>query len=576
MVSYDPRSVGTGPTMELAKQIHAEKYRSDGETYEEAMSRIANHLKDDEENFYALRYLISHQHFLLGGRIQQSCGSMWNTTALNCFVMDKMPDSMSGIMRIAAEIAETARLGGGVGLDISPLRFRGSMISTTGSVSAGPVVIADIFDAVLQAVSSSGHRRGAGMLVMRVDHPDIIEFVRSKHNHTRFKAFNLSVAVTDEFMRAVENDGPFSLVFEGKTIKHIKARALWEEIMRSTWEWADPGVLFIDRINHMNNLRYCEEIAAANPCGEQPLPPYGACLLGSVNLTKYVMDIGFNYDGLAHDIPIMVRAMDNVVDRTSYPFGQQKVEAIQKRRIGLGVTGLANAIELFGDIVDLNSSYGSNNFLKYMELLMKAIANEAYRASAMLAKEKGTFPLYEAKHYENSPFVRMLDDDVQELIHKHGLRNSHLLSIAPTGTISLTADNVSSGIEPVWSYEYDRSVIMPEGMVTETIYDYAYKNWGVKGKRATECTIDEHLDVLLMATKWCDSAVSKTINLDPNTPWDEFKDVYTKAWKGGAKGCTVYNPSGKRFAQLGVEKHEEVEEGTACYVDTETGKKECG
>lgn len=405
------------------------------------------------------------------------------------------------------------------------------------------------------------------MGVLRVDHPDIEEFIRSKQNEDRFRAFNISVGVTDEFMCAVRDGTDFALQFGGRVYKRIDARALWEEIMRSTWEWAEPGVLFIDRINEMNNLFYCETIAATNPCGEQPLPPYGACLLGSFNLTKYITDEGFDYDKLKSDIPVVVRAMDNIHDHTFFPLEAQSKESADKRRMGLGVTGVANAGEVLGH------EYGSDDFLDWLSEVMETIRDEVYDASVTLAKEKGAFPLY-TDEYLKGKFIKTLAPRIRKRMKKYGIRNSHLLSIAPTGTISLSADNVSSGIEPVFSHYYDRTIQTFDGPIVERVTDWAYREHGVSGRTATECSAFDHLNVLATTQHYVDSACSKTINVDPSTPWEDFKRIYTLAWELGAKGCTTFNPSGKRFGILNEVKEEEPK-AEACYIDPATGKKSC-
>jgi len=562
-----------GPTLRISQEMHATKYRGEGETYGESATRVADALSDDTSHFHAFRDIIRPQRFMPAGRVQSSAGSPRATTAYNCFVMGTIPDSMAGIMRIATEAAETMRRGGGVGYDFSTVRPRLSRIVSMDTQSSGPVSFMNIFDAVCKTIASAGNRRGAMMAVLRVDHPDIEEFIRCKQNATELTQFNISIGITDEFMEAVINDTEFELKFDGRVMKRISAVALWDEIMRSTWDWAEPGVLFIDTINRMNNLGYCERIAATNPCAEQPLPPYGACLLGSFNLVKYVVQgvAGnyFDYTQLRADIPYAVRAMDNVIDRTMYPLPEQEVEAKNKRRMGIGVTGAANAIEALG------YPYGSEGFCNTLDTILDLINNECYRASALLAADKGAFPLFDKAHYADAPFINGLDDDVQELIFTHGLRNSHLTSIAPTGTISLCADNVSSGIEPVFAYEYDRTIQTVDGPIIEHIEDYGLRVFNVKGKRTQDCTIDDHLAVLEVASRHVDSAVSKTCNVDPNMPWDDFKDVYIRAWEFGAKGCTTFNPSGKRMGILNAKPASEEEQGAACYIDPETGSKTC-
>jgi len=560
-----------GPTLRISQEKHAEKYRLEGESFYEAQTRFANALKDSPEHFMALREILLPQRFMGGGRTQAAIGAPRTLTAFNCFVSSTVDDSMESIMQTATEAAQTMRLGGGIGYDFSNLRPKGDNIVSLGSRSSGPISFMQIYDAICKTIASAGHRRGAQMGVLRVDHPDIEEFVRSKQNSDKLTAFNISIGITDEFMEAVAANATFNLVFEGRIYKTVNAKNLWEEIMRSTWEWAEPGVLFIDRINEMNNLWYCEEIAATNPCGEQPLPPNGACLLGSYNLVQYVIPKGkgyaFDFDQFKADIPVITRAMDNIHDNTTFPLPAQEEESISKRRMGLGLTGVANAGEICGH------EYGSKGFLRWLKQVLTVFRDETYNASVDLAIEKGAFPLFDVAKYLEGGFIKTLPEELRERIRKHGIRNSHLLSIAPTGTISLTADNVSSGIEPVFSYEYDRTIQTFDGPIVETVSDYAYREYGVKGKSAMMCDEMEHLNVLALSSTYVDSAVSKTINVNPELPWDDFKGIYMKAWEMGCRGVTTFNPSGKRFGIL-VEKAV-ADEPTACYIDVETGIKSC-
>jgi ribonucleoside-diphosphate reductase alpha chain len=558
-----------GPVTRIAQEIHALKYRGEFESFEEAQNRFASALADDDDHFHNLRDILLAQRFMGAGRTQQAVGSVTDTTAFNCFVSGTIPDSFEGIMDLAKESGQTMRKGGGIGYDFSTLRPRGALIHSLGSPSSGPITFMGIFDSICKTVSSAGHRRGAQMGVLRVDHPDIEEFILAKQNATDLTAFNISIGITDKFMRCVRKDKPFDLVFEGVVYKTIRAKMLWETIMRSTWDWAEPGILFIDRINEMNNLYYCEKIAATNPCGEQPLPPYGACLLGSFNLVKYLKrgiddDLFFDSALLKSDVLPVVRAMDNIIDNTTYPLPEQEAEAKSKRRMGLGVTGLANCVELLG------YPYGSPLFLEITDHILGTLRNNIYAASVELAKEKGAFPLFN-HDYCYGEYIKTLPRQLRDDIYTYGIRNSHLVSIAPTGTISLTADNVSGGIEPLFSHSYDRTIQTVDGPVIEEVKDYAYNVYGFKGKTANECTAKEHLDVLALATKYVDSAVSKTINVSPNMAWDEFKDIYMQAWEMGCKGCTTFNSGGKRFGVL-VEK---TDEAKACYIDEQTGQKEC-
>ena len=579
-----------GPTIGISEEIHKMKYRSVGETYKEAMTRVSDALKDGEEHFEAFRGILYNMRFLPAGRVQSAMGAPRRVTPYNCFVSMTIEDSMNGIMEAAANAAKTMQLGGGIGYDFSTLRPHGSLIRSLDSKSSGPMSFMGIFDAVCKTIASAGHRRGAQMAVLRVDHPDIETFIRAKNNSTELTQFNMSVGVTDEFMQAVKDDADFDLVFEGQVYRTVSASALWDDILRSTWDWAEPGILFIDRINKKNNLHYCETIAATNPCGEQPLPPNGACLLGSFNLVKYVKHNGiqsgdkatFDYEKLKADIPHVVRAMDNVVDRAVYPLPAQEKEAKDKRRMGLGVTGVANAIEA------LSFPYGSPEFMDTMEEIMRTIRDGCYRASIDLAKEKGPFPLYSHK-FLDSGFAETLPGDIRNDIGEYGIRNSHLLSVAPTGTISLSADNVSSGIEPVFSHYYDRTIQTFDGPRVERVEDYGVREFGVKGMAADALSVFDHVRVLNLASKYVDSACSKTCNVGDDVTWEQFKDVYMQAYDGGSSGCTTFRASGKRFGILNASTSEDAaietvvepdafvdeKEGGACYHDPATGLRTC-
>lgn len=415
------------------------------------------------------------------------------------------------------------------------------------------------------------------MAVLRVDHPDILQFIRAKRNSDQLTGFNISVGVTDEFMEHLESGTPFPLRFEGRTYEVVNPQDLWDEIMRSNWDWAEPGVLFIDTINKYNNLWYLESIEATNPCGEQPLPPNGACLLGSWNLVKYLTPridgegLGLDYGQLADDIPHIVRAMDNVIDRTSYPLKAQEIEAKQKRRMGLGITGLANTLEAMG------YAYGTPEFLAVEEEILSFLAHETYAASIELAKEKGEFPLLDRDRYVQSLFMRRMDESIREQILEHGIRNSHLLSIAPTGTISLTADNVSSAIEPPYTLAYQRTIQTFDGPVVESVEDYGYRFLKVAGLTADEVSAQAHVDVLCVAQSWIDSAVSKTCNVGDHVTYDEFKELYRLGWLNGAKGMTTFRKAGKRFGIFSASPKEpdETPSAEACTFDPLTGEKTC-
>jgi ribonucleoside-diphosphate reductase alpha chain len=588
-----------GPRESVSQKLHEMKYRSKGEGFRDAMNRVASTLSDNDEHFKEFRDILLDMRFLPAGRIQSAIGSSRRVTAYNCFVSGVLNDNLvsglgngaffkdGGIMSRATEAAQTMRLGGGIGYDFSTLRPRGDRIKSMDTSASGPVSFMDIYDAVCRTIASAGHRRGAQMAVLRVDHPDIEEFIFAKQNNNRLNGFNISIGVTDEFMEAVAAGKPFDLQWNGEVYKTVDASALWEQVMRSTWDYAEPGVLFLDTINRLNNLYYCETINATNPCAEQPLPPYGACLLGSLNLTAYItseesyeddegfmVGYGFDWEQFIKDIPPIVRAMDNVIDSTIYPLKEQEIEAKNKRRMGIGITGLANAGEALG------YPYGSKSFIEFEGKILKALLETAYSTSALIAKDKGAFPWYDER-YLNGEFVKRLEPETLDLIKRYGIRNSHLTSIAPTGTISFCADNISSGLEPVFAYKAERTVLEFEGTSHYEVVDYGYKNFGIEGKRTSECSIDDHLGVLIEAYKYVDSAVSKTCNVDPNMSWKDFKSVYTRAWESDCKGCTTFNIGGKRMGilkekdEIDPERPGSVTKSEACFVDPETGSKSC-
>lgn len=577
-------SLAIGPQTVAADRLHAMKYRASGEDFREGMNRVAFALKDSDAHYHIFREILLTQRFLPAGRIQTGAGSSKHVTLFNCFVSgtitDSFVDDAGSIMDRAKEAAATMRMGGGIGYDFSTLRPKGEMIAKLQSHASGPVSFMRIFDAICLATSSSGHRRGAQMGILRVDHPDIEEFIHAKNNRDHLTGFNISVAITDEFMTAALTGAPFDLRWNRRTYRTIDAAELWENIMRSTHDWAEPGVIFIDTINQMNNLWYCETIAATNPCSEQPLPPYGACLLGSFNLPKYLrrqpVPVGqcpwyFDFDQLKADLPAVVRALDNVVDKARYPLAEQRAEAFSKRRLGIGVTGLANTVEALGH------PYGSSDAITFQDKVQEVILHGAYAASAALAAEKGPFPLFDAARYLASRFAHRLPDDLRSAIRTSGLRNSHLTSIAPTGTISLTADNISSSIEPVFAYSTSRPINTPDGAVIETLEDYGVKFLNTRGKLAADVTVDEHISVLTHGQQWVDSAVSKTINMDSRKmTWTDFKAIYQRVWEAGGKGCATFNISGRRGALLTeVEADSSYnDEGLSCDL-TADGRRSC-
>ncbi len=419
--------------------------------------------------------VLAGHRFLPAGRILAGAGTGRTVTLFNCFVMGRIPDDLSGIFAHLREAALTMQQGGGIGYDFSTLRPKGAPVKGVGADASGPLSFMDVWDSMCRTIMSAGARRGAMMGTLLCSHPDIEAFIEAKRAGERFRNFNLSVLATDAFMAAVKADKPFDLVFEGETYKTVPARALWDKIMRATYDVAEPGVIFIDKINALNNLAYCEKIYATNPCGEQPLPPYGACLLGSINLAKLV-DHPFTDEArldegeLVRLTRVAVRFLDNIIDVSRFPLAAQEREAKAKRRIGLGVTGLADAL------IFCRARYGSAQSLALLTNWLKTLRDAAYAASAGLAAEKGAFPLYDADSYLARPNVLGLPPTVRAEIEKHGIRNGLVTSIAPTGTISLFAGNVSSGIEPVFARSYRRGVLMPDGTKhEETVTDHAYR-----------------------------------------------------------------------------------------------------
>ncbi|TDT76920.1 ribonucleoside-diphosphate reductase class II [Litoreibacter halocynthiae] len=556
----------------IAEQIWDMKYRfkdADGtpvdETVEDTWRRIARDLAKVEDNpaqweetFYDA---LADFKYLPAGRIIAGAGTKRSVTLFNCFVMGTIPDDMGGIFQMLKEAALTMQQGGGIGYDFSTIRPKGADVKGVAADASGPLSFMDVWDAMCRTIMSAGSRRGAMMATMRCDHPDVEQFIAAKQDAARLRMFNLSVLITDDFMEAVKAGGPWELVFDGKVYKTVQALDLWNKIMRGTYDYAEPGVIFIDRINQANNLSYVEQIAATNPCGEQPLPPYGACLLGSINLARLVdrpFEEGADLDvaKLTELVAVAVRMMDNVVDASKFPLEAQAREAAAKRRIGLGVTGLADALLMVG------SRYGSEEAARLTERWLHAVARAAYLASVDLAKEKGAFPLFDAEAYLASGTMQAMDADVRDAIREHGIRNALLTSIAPTGTISLYAGNVSSGIEPVFAYAYTRKVLQKDGSRTEEeVVDYAVQMWRDKFGDAelpeyfvnaqTLAPLD-HVRMQAAAQKWVDSSISKTINCPEDISFNDFKDVYMEAWDTGCKGCTTYRPNAVTGSVLSV------------------------
>ncbi len=556
----------------IAEQIWDMKYRlkdAGGQpidtSVEDSWRRVARDLASVEadpaiweDRFYAA---LEDFKFLPAGRILAGAGTGRTVTLFNCFVMGTIPDSMSGIFEALREAALTMQQGGGIGYDFSTIRPKGAEVHGVAADASGPLSFMDVWDAMCRTIMSAGSRRGAMMATMRCDHPDIDDFIAAKQDSARLRMFNLSVLITDAFMQAVRDDGPWDLTFGGRVYRTVQARDLWNRIMRATYDYAEPGVIFIDRINQANNLHYAETIAATNPCGEQPLPPYGACLLGSVNLARLVRDpftAQARIDMAALDdlVATAIRMMDNVVDASRFPLPQQMAEAQAKRRIGLGVTGLADALLMLG------LRYGAADAVAQTRDWMRAIARSAYLASAGLAREKGAFPLFDADEFLRSGFMQRMDADVRDAIAAHGIRNALLTSIAPTGTISLYAGNVSSGIEPVFAYSYTRKVLQKDGSRTEEdVTDYAVQMWrDLHGDaplpdhfvNAQTLAPRDHVAMQAAAQDWVDSSISKTINCPEDISFDDFKDVYQTAWDLGCKGCTTYRPNDVTGSVLSV------------------------
>ena len=491
--------------------------------------------------------------FLPGGRILAGAGAGRNVTLFNCFVMGTVPDDMAGIFEHLKEAALTMQQGGGIGYDFSTLRPKGALVRGVGADASGPLTFMDVWDSMCKTIMSAGHRRGAMMATMRCDHPDIEAFIDAKQTPGRLRMFNLSVLVTDAFMAAVENGEAWELKFNGIVHATVPARALWNKIMRATYEYAEPGVIFIDRINRTNNLHYAENIIATNPCGEIPLPPYGACLLGSMNLTRFIErpfedDAAFDERSFDRVVKTAVRMLDNVVDVSRFPLEAQRHEADAKRRLGLGVTGLADAL------IMMKTPYGTPRAIELTEAWLSRLRRTAYLASTEIAAEKGPFPLYDRDAYLSGETVQTLDEEVRAAIAERGIRNALLTAIAPTGTISLLADNVSSGIEPVFSTSYTRHVRMPDGgQRSEEVVDHAVRLYRrLKGETAPlpeyfvdaqSLTPNEHVLMQAAAQKYVDSSISKTINVPRDLPFQDFEDVYKQAWDTGCKGCTTYRPN---------------------------------
>ena len=550
----------------ISQEIWDMKYRfkeADGiahdKTLEDTWWRVARAVAAAEkpearEKWAAAFYdVLSGFKFLPAGRIIAGAGTGRQVTLFNCFVMGDIDDSMRGIFDGLKEAALTLQQGGGIGHDFSTLRPKGAPVKGVGADASGPLSFMDVWDGMCRTIMSAGSRRGAMMATLRCDHPDIEDFIAAKRDPRRLRNFNLSVLASDAFMAAVKADAPWDLRFGGVVFKTVSARALWDQIMRSTYEYAEPGVIFIDRINAQNNLAYCEAIHCTNPCGEQPLPSYGACLLGSINLAQMVQspfapDARIDRDLLAKTVGLAVRFLDNVVDVSNYPLEAQSGEARAKRRIGLGMTGLADALAMCG------LRYGSEAAATAAGEWAAILEVAAYGMSARLAAEKGAFPLFDAEKYLGGGHARNLPETVHKAVAKSGLRNGLLTSIAPTGTISLFAGNLSSGIEPIFSVSYERKVRQADNSRKALrVDDYAARLWwNLKGRdeplpeafvTAGQLTPHEHLIMQAAVQKHIDSSISKTINVPEDCGFDDFREVYSEAYELGLKGCTTFRPN---------------------------------